>query len=446
MESLWYLTPVAGAVLLLRILVNTEAALVFAAVAAVLAGIVMDQGVLFAAYFLVSSVTASWAVGRHRERRAMLRAGFITGLVNTAFVLALALLRLNLQGMEAVGSVAWSLAFAFLGGLAAGFLVLALVPLFELAGFVTDLQLLELANLDHPLMRNLMLRAPGSYHHSVMVGALAEAAAEAIGANALQARVCAYFHDIGKAVRPQYFVENQTDGINRHERLTPYQSAQVIIDHVRDGGAIARQHKLPRPILDNIFMHHGDGLVPYFFRRAREQDPSVDVADFRYPGPKPNTREAGIIMLADKIEAACRSIRHPTPETISEMIQRIINSVMAEGQLRDCPLTLKELYTIAETFKTTVLAIHHHRIAYPDKPLPTARQAAGPELEPPRDPVITLEIPAAELASSLNTRVGEGGSPLRLRRDDDSTEVVDYESPEYLPVAPPDEDVREPSR
>lgn len=433
-RSLWYMTPVAGAVLLVRILVNAESSMVFAGVAALLAGVVMDQEVVMSAYFLVSSVSAAWAIGRNRERRVMLRAGLVAGLVNTAFVLAIGLVDLNLLGQQTVGSIPWSLAFAFAGGLLSGFLVLAVVPLFELAGFVTDLQLLELANLDHPLMRNLMLRAPGSYHHSVMVGALAEAAAEAVGANALQARVCAYFHDIGKAVRPQYFVENQTDGINRHERLTPYQSAQVIIDHVRDGGTIAKQHKLPRPIIDNIYMHHGDGLVPYFFRRARETDPEVDPADFRYPGPKPNTREAGIIMLADKIEAACRSIKHPTPENVSEMIQKIINSVMAEGQFRDCPLTLKELYTIAETFKTTVLAIHHHRIAYPDRPLPTARRVEPDSAQLPRDAVITLEIPASELASSLGSNPPpEPIPPGALRREDDSTEVVDYESPEYLP-------------
>ncbi|MCB9759368.1 MAG: HDIG domain-containing protein [Alphaproteobacteria bacterium] len=429
-ESFWLLAPVAGVVLLVRVLVNAETALVFALLAATVCGLGMGGHALYVVFFLVSGVTAAWGVGRSRERRAILWAGVMTGLMNVAFVLSIDLVRINLFDAAPASSLtpAWNMAFAFAGGVLSAFLVLGLVPLFELGGFVTDLQLLELANLDHPLLRNLMMRAPGTYHHSVMVGALAEAAAEAVGANALQSRVCAYFHDIGKAVRPQYFIENQRDGINRHERLTPYQSAQVIIDHVRDGGAIAREHKLPQPIIDNIYMHHGDGLVYYFYMKARESDPSVDPRDFRYPGPRPNTREAGIIMLADKIEAACRSIHQPTPDNVSAMIQKIINSVMADGQFQQCPLTLKELYTIAETFKTTVLAIHHHRIAYPDKPIPDPRKAppAEEKAETPRDAVITLEIPPSEVAAARDARAADSVAP-------DEPGPIDYESPEYLP-------------
>ncbi|MCB9794148.1 MAG: HDIG domain-containing protein [Alphaproteobacteria bacterium] len=432
-QSLWYITPVAGVVLLVRVLVNAETALVFALLAATVCGLAMEGEALTMVFFLVSGVTAAWGIGRSRERRAILWSGVMTGLLNVAFVIFLMLVRANLydQGPADPTAPIWDVIFAFSGGLLSAFLVLGLVPLFELVGFVTDLQLLELANLDHPLLRNLMLRAPGTYHHSVMVGALAEAASEAVGANALLARVCAYFHDIGKAVRPQYFIENQRDGINRHERLTPYQSAQVIIDHVRDGGAIAREHKLPQPIIDNIFMHHGDGLVYYFYMKAKEEDPEVNPDDFRYPGPRPNTREAGIIMLADKIEAACRSIKQPTPDNVAAMIQKIINSVMADGQFQDCPLTLKELYTIAETFKTTVLAIHHHRIAYPDKPIPKPRGAAEQATKPAtRDSVITLEIPPSEVAAARD--------PARTvppPEPEDEDGPVDYESPDYLPSA-----------
>jgi hypothetical protein len=309
-----------------------------------------------------------------------------------------------------------------MGGVVSAFLVLGLVPLFELTGFDTDLKLLELGNLDHPLLRNLMLRAPGSYHHSVMVGTLAEAAAEAIGANALQARVCAYFHDIGKAVRPQYFVENQRDGINRHSRLTPHQSARVIIDHVRDGRAIALKHQLPKPIVDQIVMHHGTGLVHYFYAEAKAADPATDPNDFRYPGPKPNTREAGIIMVADKVEAACRSIREPTPENVSAMIQKIINSVMAEGQFDEVPLTVKELVVIAQTLKETVLAIHHHRIEYPEPP-GVGRKLETTLDEPTSEPVITLELNAPELTETSL---------------DEPPEAVDYESTDYLPGTSPE--------
>ncbi|HJN73420.1 MAG TPA: HDIG domain-containing protein [Myxococcota bacterium] len=429
--SLFYLVPVAGVVLLVRILINSETALVFAVVAAVLSGLLMEHSATLIIYFIVSSVIAAGSIGKKRERSAILRAGIFTGVMNAAFVLLINLVQANLA--ESAGGAAhlnpgWEAVFAFVGGVVSAFLVLGMVPLFELVGFDTDLKLLELGNLDHPLLRNLMLRAPGSYHHSVMVGTLAEAAAEAIGANALLCRVCSYFHDIGKAVRPAYFVENQRDGVNRHERLGSHQSARVIIDHVLDGGKIAKKHKLPRPVIDNIYMHHGTGLVHYFYNKARAaawraSNPKVDPSDFRYPGPKPNTREAGIIMLADKIEAACRSIRDPNPENVAAMIQKIINSVMAEGQFSQCPLTVKEITVIADVLKKTVLAIHHHRIEYPE-PRPFVADGEDPdETEAVDEPVITLEIPASDLV-------------LETSGDDPPPEeegLVDYESPEYLP-------------
>ena len=424
-HSLFYMVPVAGVVLLVRILINSETALVFAIVSAVLCGLLMEQSATLIVFFIVSSVVAAGSIGKKRERSAILRAGVFTGVMNAAFVLLINLVQANLA--ESAGGAAhlnpgWEAVLAFAGGVVSAFLVLGMVPLFELVGYDTDLKLLELGNLDHPLLRNLMLRAPGSYHHSVMVGTLAEAAAEAIGANALLCRVCSYFHDIGKAVRPAYFVENQRDGVNRHERLGPHQSARVIIDHVRDGGNIAKKHKLPRPVIDNIYMHHGTGLVHYFYARAKAKDPMVDASDFRYPGPKPNTREAGVIMLADKIEAACRSIREPNPENVAAMIQKIINSVMAEGQFSDCPLTVREITVIAEVFKKTVLAIHHHRIEYPE-PRATVLDE-GEETEAVDEPVITLEIPASELVPET--------SQDRPPRDDEEG-VVDYEAPEYLP-------------
>lgn len=428
-QVLWFAVPVAGAALLVRILINSETALVFAVVASVLAGLLMEQSVLYAAFFVISSVTAAGAVGMNRERKAILRAGLITGMVNAALVLVIHLIQSNVgEGSLQQISPVWAVGAAVVGGILSGFLVLGLVPLFELMGFDTDLKLLELANLDHPLLRNLMLRAPGSYHHSVMVGTLAEAAAEAIGANALQARVASYFHDIGKAVRPQYFIENQRDGVNRHERLTAHQSARVIIDHVRDGGLIAKKHKLPKVIVDNIYMHHGTGTVHYFLRQAQAENPGVDPRDFQYPGPKPSTREAGVIMLADKIEAACRSIKEPTPERVASMIQRIINSVMAEGQFDDCPLTVKELRIMAEVFQKTVLAIHHHRIEYPDAVVtPGVKLPDAPSNG--AEPVITLELNTGDLDLPAEDRDRSHESAL----PEEVVAVVDYESPEYLP-------------
>ncbi len=467
-ESVWYLAPVAGLTLSVRILMNSETALVFAVVAGSLCGLMMDQQALYAVFFVVSALTASGALGKDRERRSILRAGVYTGLINAAFVLLVGLVQLHLSDptMSAAQPV-WDAGFAFAAGLLSAFLVLFLVPVFESFGFVTDLQLLELANLNHPLLRNLMLRAPGTYHHSVMVGTLAEAAAEAVGCNALLARVASYFHDIGKAVTPQYFVENQVPGHNRHDRLSPHMSARIIVDHVRNGAAIARRHKLPQPIIDNIWMHHGTGLLYYFYRKALEVDPEVSEDDFRYPGPRPDTREAGIIHLADKVEAACRSIQHPTPERIRGMITRIVNTTLADGQLEECPLTVKEIYTITGVFQDVILAIHHQRIEYPEtreissgeQARAIAKAAVASGSAAPKEAVITLEIPPAEAsevralnpaevaaeAPQLDSESEEvpepeepsGRVPVMMEpvtpAPEDSVPMVDYESAELLP-------------
>jgi hypothetical protein len=292
----------------------------------------------------------------------------------------------------------WDVGFALLGGILSAFLVLGLVPIFELFGFVTDFKLLELANLNHPLLRQLMLRAPGTYHHSMTVASLSEAAAESIGAHALRTRVACYFHDIGKALQPQYFIENQRGGPNPHDRLKPHQSARVIINHVVDGAAIAEQHKLPQAVLDAILMHHGTSIIKYFYAKALEQageDEIINEADFRYPGQRPSTREAGIIFLADRIEAACRTIKEPTAHNFRAMSQKLVNDAVTDGQLEECPLTLKELYTIIDAFTNTLLGIHHHRIEYPL--LPTASRHPGQPAQA-SSPIITLEManPLAE--------------------------------------------------
>jgi hypothetical protein len=298
--------------------------------------------------------------------------------------------------------------------------------------------MLELASLNHPVMRQLMLRAPGSYHHSVVVGTLAEAACDAVGANALQARVAAYFHDIGKALKPQYFIENQRGMVNRHTTIDPTTSARIIIGHVIEGGRMAKEHGLPQPIVDNIAMHHGTGLLRFFYERARAtaEDPdAVDIEQFRYPGPKPNTREAGIIMLADKVEAATRTIREPSEESFRAMIQEIINSVIADGQFEDCPLTFEELYRIADTFVQVLMGIHHQRVEYPATrhisrgltpatPATTPQSPAGGEQRAMRGSVITLEIPSPLRAARTETDEIEDGT---------TDPETDYESVQHLP-------------
>ena len=426
-ERIWFLAPVAGCALLVRVLLNSETALAFSLVVAVLCGMAMGQDVYFTAYFALTGIVASGILGLDSDRKAVLKAGLLAGIVGAVFIFLVYLAHEGPGSGDLVfgaAGVPWTaMVFSIVGGLFSAFLVLALLPLFEMVGFVTDLQLLELSNLNHPLLSNLLMRAPGSYHHSVMVGTLAEASAKEVGCNPLLCRVAAYFHDIGKAVSPQYFVENQRAGVSPHTRLSLEMSARVIIDHVRNGGEIARRHKLPQPIIDNIYMHHGTGLIYYFYRKAQKVDPNVDPELFRYPGPKPNTREAGIVHLADKVEAACRSIKEPTPDRIRQMIQRIISTTLADGQLEDCPLTLQDLYRIAAKFEEVILAIHHQRIEYPDTADVSNQDKVDTLIqEPPataaaESSVITLELPPRE-ADAMRSATGQ---------------QHDYESADALP-------------
>ena len=201
---------------------------------------------------------------------------------------------------------------------------------------------------------------------------LAEAGAESIGCNALMTRVSCYFHDIGKAVKPNYFIENLRDAPNPHDRLAPHQSARIIINHVLDGQALAKQYKLPKPIVDGIMMHHGTGIIQYFYAKAVEEAGEgmvVDPDDFRYPGELPSTREAGIIFLADRVEAACRTLKDPSRENIRTMIEKLVNGAVTDSQLVNCPITISELYTVVDTFTETLLGIYHHRIEYPGMPV-----------------------------------------------------------------------------
>ncbi len=402
-SCLWYLAPFAGSAMLVRILVNSETALVWVLGTACLLGVMMEQSVLFTLFFAISGLTAAGSLAHMRERVGVLRAGLLAGLVNAAAALLLGLVQIQLGEAASMSEPAtqplWDVGFAFAGGVLSGVFVLGVVPIFEGFGFVTDYRLLELANLNHPLLRQLMLRAPGTYHHSVTVAQLCEAAAEAISANALQTRVACYFHDIGKAVNPRYFIENQRSGPNPHDRLPPRTSARLIVNHVRDGEAIARQYKLPPAIIDGITMHHGSGLIQYFYAKAVEQagpGEVVDEADFRYPGQPPNSRETGIMMLADKVEAACRTLKDKSPENIRALIQRLVNGAILDGQLEHCPLTVKELYTIVDAFTNTLMGIYHHRIEYPGVP---KRRPESMVDEAPTGPIITLEMASNPLKS-----------------------------------------------
>ncbi len=436
-RSVWFFVPAAGAVMLVRLLLGIPWTLPFVVAAAVACGLVMDLQALPVVYFLVSGVAAAAAVEHTRERIAVLRAGAVVGVVNAVAVLLVHLVQLFVsEGELSLATTMrpfWSMTFAFGGGIASSFLVLGLVPVFETAGFVTDYRLMELANLNHPLLRQLMLRAPGSYHHSVIVGTLAEAGAEAIGANALVAKVSSYFHDIGKALKPQFFVENQ-HGVNKHGDLDPSVSAAIIIGHVIEGGRMAREHRLPQPILDNIYMHHGTGLLQYFYAQATEQaGHPISDTPFRYPGPKPNTREAGVIMLADKVEAATRTLRTPDEDHIRAMIGRIVSSVIADGQFSECPLTFEEISTVADTFVRVLVAIYHQRIEYPQT---ADLSRGGPAQAVPREATITLEMPGKQVRPQTSQRTP---APVPVREEVPAVagtpedDAIDYEAIDYLP-------------
>jgi putative nucleotidyltransferase with HDIG domain len=268
----------------------------------------------------------------------------------------------------------------FCGGIFAGILVTGLTPLVEMFfGYNTDIKLLELATMDQPLLKDLMVQAPGTYHHSIIVGNMVEAAAKSIGANSLLAKVAAYYHDIGKIKKSLYFIENQFDCENRHEKLAPSMSSLILIAHVREGSELARQHRLGKDIVDIITQHHGKSFISFFYKKAVEARekmksnrgadlPPINMDDYRYPGPKPQTKEAGLVMLADVVEAACRSLSDPTPARIQGMVNRLINNIFSDGQLDECELTLKDLHSIAKHFNLILATVHHKRIEYPALP------------------------------------------------------------------------------
>jgi putative nucleotidyltransferase with HDIG domain len=261
---------------------------------------------------------------------------------------------------------------SFFWALLAGFILGGAIPLIERCyGVVTDVSLMELADSSHPLLQELIRRAPGTYTHSMTMATLAESAAKEIGANPLLTRVSCYFHDIGKMVKPQYFIENQ-NGCNRHDQLEPAMSVLIIIGHVKDGVALAEQHRLPAPVVDAIQQHHGTTLVEYFFREAlRLQEHNgrssaeLEFA-FRYPGPKPQSKEIAIVMLADAVESASRALSNPTPASLRKLIRDLMMKRLLDGQFEESGLTLTELHRIEESISKSVIALYHARIQYPD--------------------------------------------------------------------------------
>jgi putative nucleotidyltransferase with HDIG domain len=369
-RALLFSMPVACGTMLVTIFQGMNVAVTFSILISILASLVIDGNVEFLIYFFVSSVSAAYLLREYRERGILIKVGLKVGLINIMLSLSIESIYGSLFTAEALVA----LIAAFVGGVLVGVISTGIIPLVEMSfGFTTDIKLLELASLDQPLLRNLMVQAPGTYHHSVIVSNMVEATAKAIQANPLLAKVSAYYHDIGKMKKPLYFIENQMGGENRHEKLAPSMSSLVLISHVKDGVELAKKHKLGKEIIDIIQQHQGKGLITYFYQKAKENASnkgakSFDVKedDFRYPGPKPQTKEAGLVMLADMVEAASRSLVDPTPARIRGTVQKIINKVFSDGQLDECELTLKDLHEIAKSFNKTLSGIFHQRVEYPD--------------------------------------------------------------------------------
>jgi hypothetical protein len=272
-----------------------------------------------------------------------------------------------IQGNQPTGLFIANISMAFFNGITSAILVIGLTPVFEyIFDYTTDIKLLELANLENPLLKELFMTAPGSYNHSMMTATLAEAAASSIHANPLLARVASYYHDIGKIKMPDYFIENQQYMANKHDKLSPSMSSLIIISHVKEGKELAKAHKIPKRIIDIIMQHHGTSLVKYFYEKAKEKNGNnIHEEEYHYPGPKPQTREAGIVMLADAVEAASRTLTDPTPAKIKAMVERIVNARFEEGQLDECTLSLSDLNEIKKAFVRVLSAIFHKRVDYP---------------------------------------------------------------------------------
>lgn len=377
--------PAAAPAMTVRLLVSRPLTAFFVLLYAIFASLVLGKGSLFGAFVLLSGIVGASLLGRCRTRSALYRAGLYTALVcgvGAACLLGAWDGKIPFSTGNGVAAALWSsMLWAFAGGCLGGWfssaLTMILVPIFEsLLDYTTDLKLLELARMDHPLLRDLVLKAPGTYHHSIIVGSLVEAGADAIGANALLARVGSYYHDIGKIGRAEYFVENQGGGLNPHDHTTPQLSAKIIISHVKEGIVMAEQYKLGGQLIDFIRTHHGTSVVSYFFNKAKQEaaqpgspirPEDVSEDDFRYPGPKPRTKEHAIVSLADACEASTRSLVDPTPARLEGMVNKIFMKGFTEGLLEEADITLEELHLVAKAFLRILLGIHHNRIQYPDQ-------------------------------------------------------------------------------
>lgn len=365
--QLQFAIPFAACALALSLLIGSQVALVAALMSALLVGFISPHDLAISAFALAGSVVAIYSVQRYRTRNAVTVASAAVAGINALMGVAAILIAHNDLNWKAILG---GIGFGVIGAaLTAGVASLA-IPIYESAfDILTDLKLLELSNADNPLLRQLAIRTPGTSYHSFMVGVLAEEAAKAIGANALLARTACLYHDIGKLASPNMYIENQKGGPNPHDKVSPLDSVRIITGHVRRGIQMATEADLPPQIIDFIPQHHGTRVLAYFYHKAKSQAEArggqVNIDDFRYPGPKPQSKEAVILMLADGAEASVRSLEEHTPENIRAIVKKIVDTVVADGQLDESTVTMRELTTIRESLINTLINIYHQRISYP---------------------------------------------------------------------------------
>jgi cyclic-di-AMP phosphodiesterase PgpH len=370
-NQLFYVMPIATGALLIKQLIHERTAIIFSCLFAILGSMIFNNqipgslNVETGIYFLLSQLAAIFFLRNVKDRLAVVKAGLGIGVVNIVIVLLFIFLSFE---KYALGDIFIQSSLATASALLSAVLTIGLLPYFETAlGILSDIKLLQLSNPNHPLLKKLLTEAPGTYHHSIMVANLSETACEAVGANGLLARVGSYYHDLGKTVAPHYFIENQLAIRNPHDFIEPEESAKIIISHPYDGAEMLKKYRLPKEIIDIAKQHHGTSLLKYFYMKAKKENEEVQELAYRYPGPKPQTKETAIINICDSVEAAVRSLKEPTEEKIEQIVASIIQDRLTDGQFDECPLTLKELHTIQETICGTLKGIFHSRIQYPEK-------------------------------------------------------------------------------
>lgn len=360
-EGFLYLIPFETGFFLLQILVNSAYAFYFGIVALVYIIPMTDYNVIYFVITLLTILFSTRFLGNVKTRVQFINLGIQLAIVKLLIYFSITFLTFGVS--ESVLLDSTKIIFS---GVFSGVLTLAIVPYLERTfNILSSFKLLELGDLSNPLLRDLSVKTPGTFYHSMMVAAVSEAAAEAIGADPIFTRVASYYHDIGKMKRPKFYVENQEGGENPHDKISPFLSSLVILAHTKDGFEMAKKYKIPKEIRDIMLEHHGTTFLAYFYNKAKSLDENVREDDFRYSGPKPRSKESAIIMMADSIEAAVRSIEHKTYNNIEEMIRKIITSKLEDGQLRDADLTFKDIEKIIKVFTKTIIGIHHVRIKYP---------------------------------------------------------------------------------